>query len=183
MRRFLVLLLAVFLACPALVALWQWRWMHLEQSQDASIRAAASRYDVDPALVKAVIWRESRFDPAARGQAGELGLMQLREIAAREWADAEEVIPFRHHDCLDPVTNTLAGTYYLGKLLKRYRHTDDPVPYALAAYNAGRSRVTEWGDAAGATNSALFVDQIGFPATRDYVVQVMRRADRYAGLR
>jgi soluble lytic murein transglycosylase len=157
--------------------------MRVERSQDNHIRVAADRYDVDPALVKAVVWRESRFDPLARGRAGELGLMQLREIAAREWADSEQVIHFRHSHCLDPSTNTLAGAYYLGMLLKRYHHTDNPVPYALADYNAGRSRVLQWVEGPGATNSRLFIEQIGFPSTRDYVSQVMRRSHRYAALR
>src|SRR6266487_562064 len=83
------------------------------------------------ALVKAVVWRESRFNPNARGAAEEIGLMQLREEAAREWAEAEHVHGFAHEHCFDPVTNTLAGTFYLKKLLKRYRQADDPVPYAL----------------------------------------------------
>lgn len=178
-KVFLLLVAAVFV-CPAGVAVWQWRWSLLEQSQDEPIHAAALRYEVDPALIKAVVWRESRFDAEARGGAGELGLMQLREIAAREWADAEQVTEFRHPHCLDPVTNTLAGTYYLKTLLERYRHTDDPVPYALADYNAGRSRVRQWLGGAAATNATRFVGQIGFPSTRRYVLQVMRQAHRYA---
>lgn len=183
MRTISITLMAILLACPAVVALWELRWRRVEHSQDQSIRAAAVRYAVDPALVKAVVWRESRFDPSARGRAGELGLMQLREIAAREWADAEGLTQFQHPHCLDPGTNTLAGAYYLGRLLRRYRDTDNPVPYALADYNAGRSRVLNWMGGSGGTNSALFLEQITFPATHDYVVQVMRRTDRYSSLR
>ena len=158
---------------------WWWRWTRVEASQDALIKSAALRYDVDPSLVKAVIWRESHFDPSARGRAGELGLMQLREIAAREWADAEGVTTFVHAHCANAHTNALAGTYYLGKLLRRYGHTDNPVPYALADYNAGRSNVLRWMQGAGTTNSAVFIGQIGFPGTRDYVVEVMKRSRRY----
>jgi soluble lytic murein transglycosylase len=130
-------------------------------------------------LVKAVVWRESRFDPAARGKAGEIGLMQIQEVAAQEWADAERDRAFEHLHCLDPATNTLAGTFYLGKLLKRYAHTDNPIPYALADYNAGRGNVIRWNNGAGATNSAVFIDQISFPGTRQYVKTVMRRHERY----
>lgn len=180
MPRISVIMIVVLLACPAVVAIFQWHRMRLERSQDQLIRAAAARYAVDPALVKAVVWKESRFDPNAHGRAGELGLMQLREIAAREWADAEGILHFSHPQCLDPTTNTLAGTFYLRKLLRRYENTDNPVPYALADYNAGRSRVVKWVEGAGATNSTLFLEQIGFSATRHYVVQVMKRADRYS---
>ncbi len=157
-----------------------WWWQNrLEHSQDAPIRAAALRYGLDAALVKAVVWRESRFNPQARGRAQELGLMQLREAAAREWADAEHIEPFVHEYCLDPETNTLAGTWYLRKLMRRYPRADDPLPYALADYNAGRRHVLQWNTGTAATNSALFVEQIGFPGTRDYVRAVMRRYVRY----
>lgn len=157
-------------------------WWHrgwLERSQDAPIRAAARRYGVEPALVKAVVWRETHFHPDMHGRAGELGLMQLQELAAQEWADAEGVNGFVHEHCLDPRTNTLAGTFYLRKLLRRYEHMDDPVPYALADYNAGRGNVLKWLGGPAATNSAAFIEQIGFPGTRDYVVAVMHRAELY----
>src|ERR1043165_6858468 len=64
---------------------------HHEHSQDAAILAAARKYGVDPALVKAVVWRESWFNPHAKGRKGEIGLMQIREEAAGEWAKAERV--------------------------------------------------------------------------------------------
>jgi soluble lytic murein transglycosylase len=157
-------------------------WWHrgwLERSQDAPIRAAAQRYGVEPALVKAVVWRETHFHPDMRGRAGELGLMQLQELAAQEWADAEGVAGFAHEHCLDPRTNTLAGTFYLHKLLRRYKQVDDPVPYALADYNAGRGNVLKWLGGPAATNSTAFIEQIGFPGTKDYVVAVMHRAEVY----
>jgi soluble lytic murein transglycosylase len=155
---------------------WQW---HLERKQDAPIRAAAQRYQVEPALVRAVIWRESQFHPRARGRVGELGLMQLREEAAQSWADAEHIGHFQHEQCFDPLTNILAGTWYLKTLLKRYRQTDNPVPYALADYNAGRGNVLKWLGGAGLTNNAVFIDQIGFPSTKQYVQSVMTRYGKY----
>jgi soluble lytic murein transglycosylase len=166
------------LAFAALAAAWWWGYRR-EHSQDRPIRAAALRYGVDPALVKAIVWRESRFQPQVRGRAGELGLMQLQEIAAQEWADAERLRGFVHEHCLDPATNTLAGTWYLHKLLRRYTSADDPIPYALADYNAGRGNVLKWNHDQAATNSALFIESIGFPMTRDYVESVLSRYKRY----
>ncbi len=118
-------------------------------------------------------------DPLARGRAGEIGLMQLQEDAAHEWADAEHIEGFEHERCLDPGTNALAGAWYLKKLLKRYAQTDNPVPYALADYNAGRGNVLRWNSGAAATNSAAFMEQIGFPGTKEYVKSVMRRYASY----
>jgi soluble lytic murein transglycosylase len=150
-----------------------------EHSQDAVIRTAAARAGVDAALVKAVVWRESWFDPAARGRAGELGLMQICEPAAREWAEAERQAVFQPEHLLDPGSNTLAGAWYLAKLLRRYPHTDDPVPYALADYNAGRSHVLRWNQGAAATNSQQFLAQMTFPGTRRYIEAVVRRRAHY----
>lgn len=179
MHRLAGILLVSLLVVMMLAGIWRWKQSSLEQSMDEPIAIAAARYQVDPALVKAVVWLESRFNPNARGAAGELGLMQLQEIAAQEWADAERSQIFQHEHCLDPQTNTLAGTFYLGKLLRRYRHTDDPVPYALADYNAGRANVLKWLEGEAATNSAVFIQHIGFPATQDYVTQVMTRSQYY----
>lgn len=159
-----------------------WRVWWLERSQDGPIRAAARQYGVEPALVKAIVWRESHFQPSARGAVGEIGLMQVREDAAREWAVAEKVPAFEHQHCFDPVTNTLAGTWYLNKLLQRYSRTDDPRAYALADYNAGRGNVLKWLGGPAATNSAAFIGQIGFPGTKGYVRAVLRRYERYRPL-
>ncbi len=181
MKRAHAWLTVLLLLAGASGAAWLYEWWEgrLERSQDIPIRAAARRYNVEPALVKAIVWRESRFRPQVRGGKGEIGLMQLREDAAREWADAERLAGFDHEHCLDPGTNTLAGTWYLRKLLRRYTQTDNPIPYALADYNAGRGNVLKWNGAAAATNSEAFVAQIGFPGTREYVRGVMRRYEKY----
>lgn len=150
-----------------------------EHRQDKVILAASKRYDVDPALVKAVVWRETKFNPVARGRAGEIGLMQIMESAALDWASAEKIDPFEHEQLFDPGTNTLAGAWYLKKLLKRYTQTDNPIPYALADYNAGRGNVLKWNKGAAATNSETFLKQIGFPGTSNYVRAVMARIENY----
>ena len=168
----------VVLLALGVIAYWGWDYRR-ERRFDPLILAAANRYQIDSALVKAVVWRESRFDPAARGRAGELGLMQIRADAAAEWAAAERIPSFEHRACLDPATNTLAGAWYLKKLLARYQETDNPAAYALADYNAGRSNVLKWLQGPAATQSGVFIAQIGFPATRDYVRATLRRAERY----
>jgi soluble lytic murein transglycosylase len=172
------ILLTLFLVGGALALVQTWRGRR-EHSQDKVILAAAQRYGVDPALVKAVVWRESCFNPRAVGRAGEVGLMQITEPAAREWAAAERAPRFVHSQLFDPGQNTLAGTWYLRKLLRRYPATDNPLPYALADYNAGRTHVRQWAKDAAATNSAAFIERIGFPMTRNYVQAVRQRQERY----
>ena len=150
-----------------------------EQSQDQFILGAAARHGVHPALVKAVVWRESWFDPKARGRSGEFGLMQIMPDTAHDWAAAERIHLFTDFQLLDPARNTQCGAWYLHRLLNRYSHTDNPLPYALAAYNAGPGNVTKWAAGPATTNSAAFLKQIGFPGTRDYVQAVSKRFQQY----
>src|SRR5437868_10747094 len=109
-RRWLALIVILGVMGPGSIY-WMWQGKR-ERSQDGPIRAAAQRYGVEGSLIKAVVWRESRFDPTVRGRAGEIGLMQLQEAAAQEWADAEHIATFQHEHCFDPRTNTLAGAWY-----------------------------------------------------------------------
>ena len=162
-----------------IISLFQgWRvWR--EDSQDKYILAAARKYGVDPALVKAVVWRESKFNPRIKGRAGEVGLMQIREAAASEWAKAEMKMFFEHRQLFDPAQNTQAGTWYLRKLMGRYLHTDNPSAYALADYNAGRTHVLRWNKGTAATNSGAFLAQIDFPGTRHYIRSVLERQQKY----
>jgi soluble lytic murein transglycosylase len=181
-HRRALLIVSILLLLGGGGAYW-WHINTLEHSQDGPIWAAAQRYSVPPELVKAVVWRESYFNPNARGRAGELGLMQVREDAAQEWADTLQIEGFEHEHCLNPRTNTMAGTCYLRKLLRRYTQTDNPLPYALADYNAGRGNVLKWITAGAtnnaATNSVAFIEQIRFPGTRHYIETVLRRYDHY----
>ena len=178
-RRLKWLPIVVLVIIVDAVGGWLYYRHRREHSQDAVIRAAAARYGVDAALVKAVVWRESWFDPEVRGKAGEIGLMQIREPAAREWAEAERIAGFQHEHILDPGSNTLAGAWYLAKLFRRYPQADDPVPYALADYNAGRGNVLRWNQGAAATNSQQFLAQMTFPGTRRYIETVAERRARY----
>jgi soluble lytic murein transglycosylase len=105
--------------------------------------------------------------------------MQIRKSAASEWAQAEKLKAFSTEQLLDPGTNTLAGAWYLSRLLRRYQKTDSPIPYALADYNAGRSNVLRWTKGVARTNSFAFMEQMDFPGTHKYVLTVAARYQRY----
>ena len=107
---------------------------------DNLIRTVAAEHELDPMLVKAVVWRESRFDPRKIGSAGERGLMQVSERAAREWARETQVVNFHADDLLDAKTNLEAGSWYLHRALQHWEHQKKPAVFALAEYNAGASR-------------------------------------------
>ena len=178
MKWWWIIVIIGLLVADGVAAYWLWQ-SHRERVVDPHVYAAARRYKVQPALIKAVIWQESGYDPDARGTKGELGLMQIRQLAAQEWADAEHVEDFAFPNILDPGTNVMVGTWYLRKALERYTYTDNCVPYALAEYNAGRSRVLAWNDGSAQTNSLQFIQQIEFPSTKNYVQSIMRQYARY----
>jgi soluble lytic murein transglycosylase len=159
-----------------------WYERRKEQRYDAEILSVAQRYAVSPALVKAVVWRESKFNPRVRGRVGEIGLMQIRSLTAQEWAQANRRGSFEGN-LFEPGVNLEVGAWYLAKLLRRYAKTDDPVPYALADYNAGRSNVLRWNKGAAETNGALFLLQITFPGTQEYIREVVRRSAKYRQLK
>lgn len=147
-------------------------------AHDDLIRDAAKKYGVDPMLIKAVVWRESKFHPDKVGTSGERGLMQVGEAAAADWAKAEKVETFMPTDLFDPKVNLEVGVWYLSRALERWKGKADPVPFALAEYNAGRSRVDRWiaetqrGEGAKAED---LVAQIDFPTTRKYIEDITAR--------
>ncbi len=151
------------------------------QQHDALIRSVAAQYHIDPMLVKAVVWRESRFDARKYGSAGERGLMQVTEGAAAEWARETRVDNFRAEELFDPKVNLEAGSWYLARAIQHWKNQADPLPFALAEYNAGASRAQRW---AGGVDSAIvapdqFRRSIDFPGTRNYVDTVLGRFEFY----
>jgi len=119
------------------------------------IAAAAMRYGVEACLVKAVIMAESSYNPRAVSRRGARGLMQLMPRTAESLGVK---------DIFDPVSNIDAGVRYLKKLLNYF---DDDAVLALAAYNAGITKVREY-------------DGVPpFRATRAYIDKVFRYRDHY----
>lgn len=177
-NRWVVGLLIVWIGLDAWLARWWWL-VRRERRAEVHLTAAAARYAVEPALVKAVAWRESRFREDVRGSAGELGLMQVGRLAAEEWATAERIPSFQHLDLLDPALNARAGTWYLAKLMRRYSRTDLPEAYALADYNAGRANVLRWIEGPAATNSTAFLAAMDFRGTRAYIESILLQRDYY----
>lgn len=178
MTRLVVSLLAAFLIAVS----FHQREGHRHRLYDEWIWEASVRYSIDPLLIKAVIWRETDFDPSRFGRAQERGLMQVTPVAGKEWAEANKIRGFRPESLADPRTSVFAGAWYLARALERWKDRDNPVPFALAEYNAGRTHARRWA-AAGADGAAVrteeFLERIDFPTTRAYVEAILERHDRY----
>lgn len=148
---------------------------------DNLIRTVAAEHQLDPMLVKALVWRESRFDPRKIGTAGERGLMQVSEPAAREWARETHVVNFQIDDLFNPRTNLEAGSWYLRRAVQHWQHQTRPLAFALAEYNAGASRAQRWANNNASVPMAdeTFRGNIDFPTTRKYVERVLQRYNFY----
>jgi len=144
--------------------------------KDAAIinRQARSEH-LDPALIAAVIYAESKFDPRT-SSAGALGLMQIEPATARYLAHLSGGTTFKVADLAHPAVNIAYGSYYLRYLLNLY---GDNRTLALAAYNAGTTNVNRWVARARASGRPLTTAAIPFPQTRAYVAKVEAATKTY----
>ena len=110
----------------------------------AIVRGHAQQYDIDPALLAAVIYTESRFRPHVRSPQGAIGLMQLLPSTAEGIATRTGGSAFVASDLDDPEINVRYGCWYLRHLRQHYKGLPNATTLALAAYNAGMANVDEW---------------------------------------
>jgi peptidoglycan lytic transglycosylase len=140
---------------------------------DASvIRAQAADKQLDPALIAAVIYAESKFEPRT-SSAGALGLMQILPETANFIAGKSGGIRFTTSDLATPAINLAYGSWYLRYLLDHYNGRELP---AIAAYNAGLANVDRWLTQDG---GSLTVGDIPFPETQAYVQRVLQAQREY----
>lgn len=118
------------------------------------IRGHAENYRLEPTLLAAVIYQESKFDPDARSASGAIGLMQLLPETGQGIADRTGGESWQPDDLLDPELNVRYGSWYLRHLLDKY---EGNVETALAAYNGGQGNVDRG---------------VLYPETREYVARV-----------
>jgi soluble lytic murein transglycosylase len=155
-----------------------------EHRFDELIARQARVYRLDDRLVWSVIYEETYFRSNARGEAEEVGLMQVTPLVARDWAKEtaftelerqaqDNVVQFLS----DPERNIQIGCWYLEKLRERYRGRPAETAMTLSAYNAGPSRVEEWTrDTDPATiTEAAFVERINIASTKAYVSSILER--------
>jgi soluble lytic murein transglycosylase len=133
------------------------------------IREQAAEKHLDPALIAAVIYAETKFDPRP-SPAGAQGLMQILPSTAYYLAHLSGGVSFTAGDLAQPSVNLAYGSYYLRYLLDHY---DGNEMLAVAAYNGGLTNVDQWVAHANAAGRQLSVEEIPFPETREYVQRVL----------
>ena len=119
-----------------------------EHTFQTVIAAASARYNVDMAMIKAIIRAESGYDPHAISPMGASGLMQLMPLTAESMGV---------DDIFDPVQNINAGVRYFKKLMKLFKQD---VSLALAAYNAGIQRVQEYNGIPPFSTTQIYIKKV-----------------------
>jgi soluble lytic murein transglycosylase len=131
------------------------------------VRVHAREHKLDPALMAAVIYQESKFHPNVESSSGAIGLMQLTPATARGIAIRTGGSAFQTSDLYNPEINIRYGAWYLDNLFAKY-HDERLV---LAAYNAGQGNVDKW---------LAHGESVQFAETRAYVARVEHLKKIYA---
>jgi soluble lytic murein transglycosylase len=139
------------------------------------IRQQANDKRLDPALIAAVIYEESKFSDQT-SEAGARGLMQITPDTARYIARKSGGTAFELRDLGTPQVNIAYGSWYLRYLLDRYGGNTE---LAVAAYNGGESNVDGWIREAGGPSAFSSDDHVQFPETREYVRGVLESRASY----
>jgi soluble lytic murein transglycosylase len=146
---------------------------------EEDLTAHAAEAGLDPLLVAALIRQESRWNPRALSRVGARGLMQVMPATGRLIARSLRVHGWHPDQLYEPATNLRFGTWFLAQAIRRY---GGDLPQALAAYNAGGSRVGGWASGPAARDSELFVERIDLRETRDYVRIIQQNLTLYHAL-
>ena len=163
-RSVALLLIAALVATAVAVVETEPAWylrLRYPLDYEQIVRGHASNYRLEPALLAAVIYQESKFDADAESESGAIGLMQLTPATAEGIALRTGGSRFELADLYDPELNVRYGSWYLRHLIGRY---DGDLGRALAAYNGGQGNVDRG---------------VVFAETREYVRAVLEHREHY----
>jgi len=146
---------------------------------DILINEASKRYSIDPSLLKAVIWQESRFQANITGSHNEIGLMQIRPEygATSDWLKKNNMKLSCRGILYMPELNIEIGAWYLGRALKRWAGYKYQYELALSEYNAGFKGMQPW---VPKKQDGEVIQRITIPSTKAYIIAIMTKYREYA---
>src|SRR5258708_12931498 len=185
MKRLIIIILITLVVLAGGLYFLDQYWIH---RYDSLIAREAALHHIDPDLVWSIVYAESYFSPWKKGRNGEIGLMQVTPVVAREWAAESGVAPMEQRISMDPATllrdperNVQIGCWYLEKADQDYRNTPRRDARILAPYNAGPTRAAQCSRVApGAAplTEQEFIGRIDIASTRAYVTSILDRYHR-----
>lgn len=170
----IVIVVAVVLVMPYAKKELQKLTLPLPRQYQALIRQQAAEKHIDPALIAAVIYAETRYDPRTSPTGAE-GLMQIEPQTAQFLAHRSGATTFTVSDLGTPAVNIAYGSYYLRYLLNEFGNSS---VLALAAYNGGDANVQHW-QAALPTGHRFTISDIPVEQVRAYVSEVLTKQRAY----
>jgi soluble lytic murein transglycosylase len=185
MKRLVIIILITLIVLVGGLYLLDQYWIH---RYDSMIAREAALHHIDPDLVWSIVYEETYFSPWKKGRNGEIGLMQVTPVVAREWAAESGVAPLEQRTAMstetllrDPERNVQIGCWYLEKADQDYRNTPGREARIRAASNAGPSRAAEWSrveSGARPLTEQEFIARIDISSTRAYVTSILARYHR-----
>ena len=151
------------------------RQLQYPMKLESLVRETAAEYGLNPPLVAAVIYTESKYNASAVSSAGAMGLMQIMPETG-EWIAHKLDWPFTDETLFDPRANARLGAWYLRFLLDRY---DGRVQNAIAAYHAGQGSVDAWLEDARYSSDGLTLERAGSSSTQHYINKVLSAYENY----
>jgi len=149
-----------------------------EHDYDGIIEKMAEKHGVPATLIKAVIWKESKFKPNIRGKAGEIGLMQLMPGAIEEWRRGTKTDNTPSEaKVFSPELNIEIGTWYLAWCGGHWADYKSSLILQLSEYNAGYGRVKKWKPAD--KMAEVKITDITIPGTRRYITDILAKKAEY----
>lgn len=144
-----------------------------------NVGTVARSADIDPFLILSIMKVESLFEPSAKSGVGAIGLMQLMPFTAYSIARQTNDQHFKFKEIASSGKNIQYGAIYLKRLLEYYQGN---VFLVAAAYNAGPLAVNRWINRCGSCSIDVFVEEIPYSETRNYVKKVIENYYNYHAL-
>lgn len=155
---------------------WFWRFIYPLKYKDF-IYNYTLEYNLDPHLVSAMIYVESKFVPTACSHKGAVGLMQIMPDTGKWIAQQQGLNKFNTQRLYDPEINIKFGCWYLSTLKKEF---NNELIVVLAAYNAGRGNVNRWLEER--EEQGISIETLPFKETRDYIYKILEVYEHYKDL-
>ena len=142
----------------------------------SQLKNFANQAGIDPYFALAIMREESHFNPHALSSSKAIGLMQLMPATAKAEAKRIKIKLTGKAEIFDPELNTQLGTLYLGRLSNKFK---SELIYTAGGYNAGPRNMSKWINRWNGKSLDVFVEQIPFKETRNYVKRVYRSYKLY----
>jgi len=177
-------LFGAVLVISLIAALWyqgtypgKWERLRYPLEYKDLIRNASKTYNIDPYLLTAIIYEESKFNPSSESKPGAIGLMQIMP-GTGQWIAEKQKRRFKVDDLYGPAVNIDMGSWYFNYLREKYQ--DERL--ALAAYNSGHANVDKWLKDDRHTTVDSVIANIPYIETRQFVQRVLKTKGRYERL-